>query len=372
MIYIKGLLFTYLLGLFFGADTTAQTCESEIQSMVDSFYRIHPNSVGIIVGVESPGKNISYSYAAGYSNKELKAVLQPQQPALIASITKTYVAATILKLVEQNKITLEQPIEGLIKKKTNKLLVKAGYKTHEIKISHILSHTSGIADFADTNYHHFVDKHKQYQWTRNEQINWALTKHKPLALPGDTFSYADVNYLLLSEIIEIQTKKPYYNAVTELLEFEKHGLNSTWFVTLQSKPKQSDIMVHQYYHKYPWDSYDLNPSWDLYGGGGMASSTKDLTTFFQLLFEGVIIKDTTLLSKMCTPVSTKTNYGLGIRRLVLNGHVGYYHGGWWGTDAIYFPELKTAIAIFVLERSEKDISSEICKQVLRIINTKIE
>lgn len=356
-----------ILGLILVLNIHAQEYDQSFQNVIDSFYQTHPESVGIMIDIKSTNKNISWNYAVGYSNKTLKTPIDPTQPALIASITKTFVSATILKLVELNKLTLEQPIDNLIKKKSNKLLVRAGYKTQDIKIKHILSHTSGIVDFVSDDYHAFVNTHKEYHWTRDEQIKLATTNGNPLTMPGDTFKYADVNYLLASEIIESITKKPYYNAVTELLEFKKHNLYSTWFVTLQNTPEQSKQLVHQYYNKYPWDSYELNPSWDLYGGGGMAASTKDLTTFFTLLFEGEIIKDTNLLSTMCTPVSTKTNYGLGIRRLVINGHVGYYHGGWWGTDAIYFPELKTAIAIFVLERSEKEISRPLLENILKIV-----
>jgi D-alanyl-D-alanine carboxypeptidase len=186
-------------------------------------------------------------------------------------------------------------------------------------------------------------------------------------MPGDTFKYADVNYLLASEIIEQITKKPFYTSIAELLEFDKYHLNATWFVTLQKPSKKTKPLVHQYYQKYPWDSYELNPSWDLYGGGGMASTTKDLATFFQLLFEGKIIKDTSLLKKMCSPIYSKTNYCLGIRKMDLNGITGYYHGGWWGTDAIYFPESKISIAIYILERSEKDISRPLLESVLKII-----
>lgn len=368
MIFNRKTTILLLLGLKLSFSIKAQVFEESIRNVIDSFYQAHPNSVGIMIDIESTSKNISWTYAIGYSDKNLKTHIDPFQPALNASNTKTYLVATILKLVEQNRLDIELSIDRLISKKSNKRLLKAGYKTHDIKIKHILSHTSGIADFVDEDYHNFVNANKQHQWTRNEQIKRATSIGKPLAMPGDTFKYADVNYLLASEIIERITKKPFYNAITELLEFEKNNLNSSWFVSLQTQPPTSKPLVHQYYNKYPWDSYELNPSWDLYGGGGMATSTKDLALFFQLLFEGKIVQDTNLLAKMCSPIYSKTNYCLGIRKLEIGRYVGYYHGGWWGTTAIYFPELKTAMAIYILERSENDISSEICKKILSIID----
>lgn len=323
-----------------------------------------------MIAVEDAHKNTSWTYAAGYSDKHLKTAINANQPALTASNTKTYVAAAILKLAEQRKLNIEDGIAGFINKQSNEWLLKAGYRTHAIKIKHILSHTSGIADYVNDDYFAFVGKHKNHEWTRDEQIKLATSTAKPLSQPGDTFSYADINYLLATEIIEHITKQPYYTAIATLLEFDKNNLQATRFIAKQKAPAQSAPPVHQYYDKWGWDSYELNPSWDLYGGGGIVTTTKDLALFFQLLFEGKIIRDTNVLSQMCTPVYSKTNYCLGIRKVALNGYTGYYHGGWWGTDAIYFPELKTAVSIYILERGEKDISADICKGVLNIIGTR--
>lgn len=358
-----------LIQFVFSHYVLAQSFEESIKHTVDSFYLAHPNSVGIMIHIESKDKNRTYSYAVGYSDKNLKTSLYANQPALTASNTKTYLAASILKLVEQNKLDLEQPIEKIIHTNTNTLLQNAGYKTNIILIKHLLSHTSGISDYVDDDYFKFIDQNKKYRWTRDEQIKRATTIGKPLAMPGDTFHYADVNYLLATEIIENTTHQPYFKAIAKLLEFKKYKLNGTWFVSMQQSPKQSKHLVHQYYSKFEWDSYDLDPSWDLFGGGGIATNTKDLSRFFKLLFENKIIKDTTLLTKMCSPIYSKTNYCLGIRKIELNGTTAYYHGGWWGTDAMYLPELKTAITIFILERSEKAISSEISKQIIKLIET---
>jgi len=363
-------IYIFLFSFLLSETLIAQSYERSIQNIIDSFYNAHPKSVGIMINIESTSKKKSWTYAVGYSDKNLKTPLNAYQPALTASNTKTFVAAAILKLVEQHKLDIEQPIDNLINNNTNNLLSNAGYLTKQINIRHLLSHTSGIADYVNDDYFDFVDKNKKYQWTRDEQIKLATTIGKPLAMPGDTFKYADINYLLATEIIENTSKQPYFTAISELLEFNKNKIHATWFVSIQKVPKKSKPLVHQYSDKFKWDSYDLNPSWDLYGGGGIATTTQDISKFFKLLFEGKIIQDTNLLSKMCSPVYSKSNYCLGIRKIVMNGQPAYYHGGWWGTDAMYFPNLKTSLAIYILERSEKNISSEICKQVLKIIDTK--
>ena len=346
-----------------------QSAESRFGFYVDSIFAANPKMVGVTVHVESPGREMSWNYAAGYSDRATKQKNSFDQPVLLASNTKTYVAATILRLVELHKIKLSQSIDKLIGKKSNELLNGRGYKTNEITVRHLLSHTSGIADYASEDYFEFVDTDRQHLWTRDEQIQLAMKTGQPLAAPGDTFKYADVNYLLLTEIIEKYTHKIFYKAIRDLLDFEKNHLDETWFVMLEATPEKVHPLAHQYWEKYQWDSYDLNPSWDLYGGGGLAGTASDLAMFFQLLFDGKIVKDKRVLAMMHAdvPSKTKTNYCLGIRKVSIAGLTGYYNGGFWGTDVIYFPALDATVAIFVYERSQRDFSATICAEIVNVL-----
>ena len=76
--------------------------------------------------------------------------------------------------------------------------------------------------------------------------------------------------MLLAEIIEQKTHQPFYAVIRDLLKYNELGLTKTWFIDLEKYPKQTLALAHQYSDKYNWDSYDINPSWDLYGGGGIA------------------------------------------------------------------------------------------------------
>ena len=98
---MKNTIFTLLSILFVNLIFAQDPLEAKLQSALDAVYKTHPEAVGMLVHVEAPEKNISWSGAAGYANKETKATLSPDQPALIASSIKTYVAATMLRLVEE-------------------------------------------------------------------------------------------------------------------------------------------------------------------------------------------------------------------------------------------------------------------------------
>lgn len=360
-------LITLLLALSTGV--IAQSVEKELQHVLDSVYSANKDAVGIMVHVESPDKNISWTSAVGYSDKATKETFNKNQPVLIASNTKTYVAVAVVKLAEQGKIKLDQPIADLINPKTKELLSGDGYNLNQITIRHLLSHTSGIADYVNDDYFDYVNEHRDYQWSRDEQIQFSVKVGEPLAEPGKKFSYGDINYLLLTEIIENQTKKPFYTAIRDLLDFKKHKRNATWFVNLEERPKNVLSLAHQYYDKYTWDSADLNPSWDLYGGGGLASTIKDLAMFFQLLFEGKIIKDKKLIEQMHTYVlpQEESIYCLGLRKINFHGATAYYHGGFWGTDCMYIPELNTTISVFTSEKSKRELNAQISHRILQLL-----
>ena len=346
----------------------AQYAEEDFKQIVDSVYAKNPEAVGFLVHVEMPDKNISWSYAVGLSNKQTSEKLLTNQPVLIASNTKPYVAATILRLVEQGKLNIEQPIEKLISEKSANALLVAGYSLKDITVKHLLSHTSGIRDYVDDEYFSFINTHPKYNWTRDEQIARAAKNGIPLAEPGGIFNYADVNFVLLTEVIETFTKKPFYESIRTLLAYKEQHLDETWFVKLEEKPKKAIPLAHQYWdERGGWDTYDLDPSWDLYGGGGIASTIKDMAMFFQKLFEGDIIKNKLILSKMVedVPPDLEINYCLGIRKLPVAGFVSYSHGGGLGTDVVYIPELNASIAVASLEASHRPVALEISREIAK-------
>ncbi len=359
-----------LLLLLIAYSGNGQNVVAPFQHLLDSTYQANKDAIGIMVHLESPNKNISWTSAVGFSNAKTKEIINPNQPALIASNTKTYIAVAILKLIESDQLSLDQSIKKLLHKKTRNKLRKAGYELKKINIRHLLSHTSGITDYVTEDYFAYVNDHRNKSWTRDEQISLSMNIADPEPI-GKTFAYADINYLLLTEIIEHITKQPFYIAVRVLLNFKLLGLHQTWFIDLEKTPTNALPLVHQYDRKFDWDSYDLNPSWDLFGGGGLVSTTKDLALFFQYLFEGKIIEDSNILKLLYTYVLAKeqSNYCLGIRHLTFHGDSAYYHGGFWGTDVMYLPQLNTTISLFTLQKQKREINAPFSHEIIRIIKS---
>lgn len=353
-----------VLLLFWGCKNKPLKSE-QFQSILAAAYLKHPDAVGIMVHIEAPDQAIAWSSAVGFSDWEKTIPIEADQPALIASITKNYVAVSILRLVEQNKIQLYQSLDQLLSKKTSALMRQYGFDLQAIKMVHLLSHKSGIPGHVGTSV--FQEKMKNdplYRWTRDEQIELAISQgvKEP---PGTRFHYTDTNYLLLTEIIEQITDLPFYDAIRELIGYQRFGLNHTWFYTLEDIPFNTKSLVHQYVPENDEDSYKIDNSVDLYGGGGIASTTEDLAKYAYHVFQGDVFDNKETLKLMFTDVKAAEGdsiedyigdipceYFLGIQESGFDGLNSYWHAGYWGTIFRYFPDLNTAIVLYVLNEDE--------------------
>jgi len=354
--YLYLLLALLILG---SCGTTKQAQSSkfipaEYQAIIDSIYQSNPKMVGIMVHIESAKKGISWSGSV--------------QPALIASSIKTYISATILRLQEQNLLSIEDPSKKHLSPRTVNLFESDGYNLDSIKIKHLLSHTSGIKDYATKEYLDWIDKNQTHRWTRDEQLALTISTGDPLGSPEDLFSYADANFLLCTEIIGNITQQPFYQAIREQLRYDELNFTNTWFPTLETKNPQTKSLVHQYWGEKNWDSADHDISWDLYGGGGIATTTKELAQFSYNLFNGKIIKDRNTLKEIFTKINTKDGkdikYFLGLSEDRVKGYQAFGHGGFWGTVVLYFPDLDTSLSVYVLERDERKFRKNILEALV--------
>jgi len=125
----------------------------------------------------------------------------------IASISKILTAVTVLKLVEQGQLELDEPIVGLIADSLGVPLVDE--RARNITIRQLLSHTSGISNFLKV----FFDA-----GTYDQMGMLTVALGETLASePGSTFKYGNVSYVLLGKAIEQATGLSYQDATRQLV-----------------------------------------------------------------------------------------------------------------------------------------------------------
>ena len=116
----------------------------QLQAVVEETVRVSVSIPGLILHLEAPGEHLDVSVAAGVADRATETPLTPDAGFRIASNTKTFTAAAVLRLVEQNRLALDTPIDGLLAPETVDALLAGGYRPDAITVRHLLVHTSGI------------------------------------------------------------------------------------------------------------------------------------------------------------------------------------------------------------------------------------
>ena len=370
-----------MVGCFFACSAKVNTnpplddFEATFQALLEEHINSSFGNVpGVSMSVIASNLNIFWTGASGFDSVEEDQILKADQPFRIASITKTFVAVAILRLQELGLLNIDETIEKYISEQHNQLLQAGAYQTKEISLRQCLNHTSGFFDYAMGNrsYSEIVMNNPQKRWTRTEQIQHALKVGKPLGTPGEKYVYGDTGYILLGEVIEKIADTTLGYALRDLLSYQKLGLRSTWLETLEPQPENLPEFVHRYTNRLDASTWDA--SIDLYGGGGLVSTTRELAMFMHSLFNHKIFDQKAMLDLMLEPPSYGAYYNLvsnkqhkdyrqGLWKIMIYGEEAYMHGGIWGTAIIHLPAYNCTISVNVT-RGKFD---RLLKKVIHVI-----
>jgi D-alanyl-D-alanine carboxypeptidase len=162
------------------------------------------------------GDAILFRGARGSANIELGVPLVPDQVFRIASVTKMFTAALVLKLVENGKLSLDDPLARTLPDFPN-----AG----SITIRQLLSHTAGLSDKS-------LLGNEQPGFLRRDIELSSLVQvigKEPLRFaPGSMQAYSNAGYIVLGAVIEKVSGKPWFEAMREQL-LDPVGLTHTRF-----------------------------------------------------------------------------------------------------------------------------------------------
>lgn len=302
------------------------------------------------------------SYGKGGQDIAGLAPLSSETPFRIASNTKTFTAAAILRLWEMGKLKLDTPIAELINPAYDALL-RPRHNTTEIQVHHLLAHSSGMYDHADERFIAKCLANPQYIWSREELLQCYMDKNVPFVAPSQQFIYSDTGYILLGDIIERLTGRSLGDAVRSLLKFDQIGLETAWWEDLESIPHNSLGRAKQYLGDI--DVTELNPSMDLYGGGGLIMSSRQLALFMEALFEGKIFDKPETLTQMLVVGEHQdaSDYRFGLFANSIEETHFYSHLGFWGSAVYYSPEKQICVAGFVDNNNYRAQLVDVMKQL---------
>jgi D-alanyl-D-alanine carboxypeptidase len=230
----------------------------------------------------------------------------------IGSVTKTFVAATVLQLVEEGKVDLDAPARSYLEHPS----LPPG-----VTVRDLLQHTSGIvgAGFGPDLARMIRDEPTRAV-TPLEVLGW-IRGAPPLFAPGEGWSYSNTNYIFLGLVVEAVTGEPVAEVLRERI-VEPLGLSDTYLAGAAAGPPvvrapiwvpEGDAGTLMFGPDHP---YTLISTF-AWTAGAVVSSARDLGTFFDALFHGHLVSDRGL-DAMTRPApgseadDRASAYGLGL------------------------------------------------------------
>jgi D-alanyl-D-alanine carboxypeptidase len=253
---------------------------------------------GLALAVVKDGE-ILKAQAYGLADVESKTPAKTNTVFRIASVSKQFVATAIMMLVEEGKLSLEDPV--------SKHLTGTPRRWKRITIRHLLTHTSGIPDFLNEDI--ALDK----GITDFDQAVLKAVAHRSLHFaPGNDWRYSNSNYHLLGMIIYKLTGKPYGDFLSERI-FRPLGMQQT-----AVSPKDGNVTGLAVGYEWDKDHFHAGdyvaPSTKAYAGGGIVSTVLDMAKWDAALYTEKLLKYSSM-EQMWTPVrlndGMKAPYGFG-------------------------------------------------------------
>lgn len=264
----------------------------------------------------------------GFANLEHDVPVTPDTVFELASVTKQFTAAAVMRLVEEGKVGLRDPIRRYVP--------DAPDTWKDITVRHLLTHTAGLAGLR----HGFQSLYiggRRLNYTTAQMLD-AATKDPMSFAPGAHWQYSDVGYFLLGMVIEHASGQRYRDFLADRF-FQPLGMTST------SVLDQWAIVKHRAAGYTLRDGQLVNirrvAQVALPSHYGVFSTVRDLAPWEHALAAGHVVKPSSL-AQMWTPVTLNNGlsypYGFGWFVDEWLGHRMITHTGITGTEYTRFPD----------------------------------
>ena len=317
------------------------------QPLLDDFLAAHDDMPGVLLHVEAPSIGCSWSGASGVAERGGQR-LTGGECFRVASVTKTFVAVAVLRLVDGGTIALDEPALPHIPEPAASMFRRAVPDSTVITVRQLLQHTSGVYDFGnDEHYRRAIGTDPSREWSATDLIGIAFEHGSPYGPPGAAFHYSDTGYVLLALLLEQHTGLPLAAALRTTAGIEQLGLAHTWLEGKEPAPPSTPLRVHQYLG--PTDTFGFNPSFDGYGGGGLVSTGRDLATYVRAVANGELLSPESTAAMLDFTAATDLGdvgqrCGLGIFHSTIDGIERIGHEGFWGVWMYHLPEHDITVA----------------------------
>jgi D-alanyl-D-alanine carboxypeptidase len=331
------------------APPPAATLDPDLAAQIDELAQaaLTNGVTGAIVGISDPVRG---SYLQAYGTADTAGTpMTTDMHYRIASVTKTFTAQAVLRLAEQGRLSLDDPLEKYVPD------IPHG---DEITVHHLLGMRGGVYNFvADEDFMaRYVADPLLPGWSPYDVLE-IIRAHADEATPPDQATvYSDSEYVLLGLVLERVTGRSAQQYTTSVIE--EFGLPETSYPTTAALPEP---FTHGYMNtdgepgpadpaaEEPRDVTLSNPVVPS-TAGAVISTVPDMTRYAEQLATGAgLAPETARLRQEWTPLSStgvRAQYGLGVLQLGnWVGHNGSVFG--YSTMVFHLPEEKASVVVMV-------------------------
>jgi D-alanyl-D-alanine carboxypeptidase len=261
------------------------------------------------------GDRMVYAQAYGYSNLEARTSARPEMRYCIGSITKQFIATSVLMLAELGKLKLDDPVSKLVHGLT---------RGNEVTIRQLLSMTSGYQDFWPQDY---VPPMMLKPVTPQEIIDrWARI---PLDFdPGTKWQYSNTNYVIAGLIVEKVSGMPLFDFLKKYI-FVPLQMNSVTSMHVAKDTPTDPTGYLKYALGPPRPAPKEGKGW-MFAAGELAMTASDLARWDMGIVDKKLLKEDSY-RQFETEVLLKngvgTRYGMGISVAMEQDRRTLSHGG---------------------------------------------
>jgi len=338
--------------------TNAQQTKQQLQQ-IDAFLQQEylKNEPGAVVLISRKG-DIIFEKAYGVASLKPKRKMKTNMVFQMASMSKQFVSAAILQLVEAGKMSLSDTIQ--------KYVPEYPSKEYPITIHHLLSQTSGIPEYFDVDDNEFYLLAQEH--TPQQLIDYY--KNEPLIFkPGEKWSYSNSNYPLLGAALEQVTGmslKAYLNAHI----FDPLGMTSTGLWYRENTPKKRIVTGYNIKNGQLVPAPKMVGS-ALYAPGGIVSTAHDLFLWHKDFTEKKVVSNY-VVQQLTTEKKTNngegTGYGYGFFMKQVHESKTVQHGGnlfGFTSYGMYLPD--EDICIYILSNTKYDRTEKLSNYMASVL-----
>lgn len=266
----------------------------------------------------------------GLADRAAATPIHPGTRFALASLSKAFTAAAVLTCVRDGLVGVQDRVEDVLPASRRPRTMSP-----EVTVHHLLSHTSGIGDYAeeDEDLPGYVEDYAalwrnrpMYRMERPDDFLPLYTEAAPTAQPGAEFHYSNAGFVLLAAVVEEVTGREFVPAVTERVLRPTGMASSAYFRSDEAVPDVAVGYLPRTGSEAPWRSNTFSIPVIGGGDGGAHATARDLDRFLRAIAHGDLLGGdlSAQMRSRHVPVADRVWYGYG---LYVRADGGFGHDG---------------------------------------------